>query len=121
MPPTDLFPASLTGVARNPLLYWRSSATATSYRVEVSSNRIFSVVNLDSTIADTLVQLPLLAANTRYYWRVRASNEFGTSEPTTLVNFDTGDQVVRVETSVDVPSVTRFWRTTLIRSTRPRC
>lgn len=69
-----------TGVATSPTLSWNPSATATSYRVEVSPNVAFTVLDfVDSAVTGTSRQVgPLLNCVTRY-WRVRARNATGTS------------------------------------------
>lgn len=102
--PSTLSPVGTTGEQRNPILIWNSSKLATSYHIQVSTNRAFSSAVVDTTITDTLYQIDSLAANTTYYWHVSAINETGTSEYSTLVNFKTGDQIVSVKESEKVPT-----------------
>ncbi len=102
-PPVLVSPVSTSGVPRNPRLTWRSSESALSYRVQVSTTFNMSTTVLDSSSADTTFQVGLLAANTRHYWRVSASNDSGTSAYTTTAWFITGDQVVAVEQSPAIP------------------
>lgn len=102
-PPTLVSPVGTSGVPRNPLLVWRFAATTISYRFQVATNLGFSSIVVDSTIADTLCRLNPLAANTRYYWRVSASNDSGTSVNSATAFFITGDQIVDVEESAESP------------------
>jgi hypothetical protein len=63
----------------SPVLRWHASATATSYRLQVTADSTWSgglVVN-DSTIADTSAHVHGLFASTRYFWRVQAHNPAG--------------------------------------------
>jgi hypothetical protein len=59
---------------------------------------------MDSTVADTLLQLDSLAENTAFYWHVSASNEKGTSEYSVTAYFITGDQVVSVKEFGGIPT-----------------
>ncbi len=88
--PMLLTPADgATGVATNPSLRWNQSATATSYRVQLSLMSDFSTTVLDSTLADTSVAVTGLANSTVYYWRVNASNAGGTSPYSSIFDFTT--------------------------------
>ena len=66
-------------VPLSPQLVWQSTSGADSYRVEVSTDSDFSPLFFDqSGIGGTSLTLPeSLQSDTRYYWRVRASNEIG--------------------------------------------
>lgn len=92
--PVALSPNGAIGEQCNPLLRWRSSKIATSYRVQVSSLRSMTPVLMDSTVSDTLLQLPSLSANTRYFWRVSALNAYGSSAPSDVLFFVTGEQTL---------------------------
>ena len=63
LPPVLESPVGMTGVPRNPLLLWRSSASALSYRVQVATSTLFSTIVVDTTLADTLNLIAPLAAN----------------------------------------------------------
>lgn len=61
-------------------LKWRSSLYAESYHLQIAYDTFFtSIVVDDSLLLDTLVTVRLPQANIRYYWRVRALNNEGTS------------------------------------------
>ena len=79
-PPTLSSPSNgATGVALNPTLSWNSSG-ATSYSLEISTDISFSsAVDCPSGISGTSYSLSGLGPNTTYYWRVNASNQYGTS------------------------------------------
>ncbi|UCE07583.1 MAG: T9SS type A sorting domain-containing protein, partial [bacterium] len=63
-----------------------------------------SCVVLDTTVTDTLLQMGLLDANKRYYWRVCAENEHGTSEYSVTAIFMTGDQTTTVDEYGGMPT-----------------
>lgn len=69
-----------TGVTTSPILSWDSSLTATLYRVQVSSDSLFSsLVADDSTVSVTFLHIGPLEYLTTYYWRASARNEGGSS------------------------------------------
>ena len=102
-PPVLVSPSGTTGEPRNPVLTWRSSASATSYRVQLSTDSFFSVIAVDSTVADTLLPVSPLAANTRYFWHVSALNDSGASSYSATTVFTTGDQIETVEERAEIP------------------
>jgi endo-1,4-beta-xylanase len=102
-PPTLLSPVTQIGIVRNPLLRWQSSASATSYHVQVSDNITFVGFVADTTVADTTLQLSPLAANTTYYWRVTAGNSYGSSDYSTTAGFVTSDLISGIATAGAVP------------------
>ena len=79
----------------NPTLIWAHSDSATSYNVQISSNRNFTALLIDSTVSDTSFHLSNLSENTIYYWRVNASNDYGTSDYSPFASFTT-------ETTTDI-------------------
>ena len=106
--PILIAPNGTTEDWRNPVLRWHPSDSATSYRVQVSSNSAFSAIAADTTVADTLLQLSPLAANTRFYWRVSATNQHGTSLYSAVANFTTGGLVSSVASSNESPTEFRL-------------
>jgi endo-1,4-beta-xylanase len=98
--PVLISPNGTTDELRNPLLKWRTSESAMSYRIQVAINRAFSSVVLDSTVTDTLLQVSPLAANTTYYWRASASNVHGTSAYSATASFTTGQTTAVEEFSI---------------------
>ena len=78
--PTLSTPANnATGVSSSVSLTWSSIVGATNYHLQVSTNSGFSLPMVldDSSVASSPRQLSGLAANTIYYWRVRAKNVSG--------------------------------------------
>jgi endo-1,4-beta-xylanase len=104
LPPTLVSPVTVNGTQRNPPLLWRSSAFATSYHVQVSDNSTFVGFAVDTTVADTLLPLSPLAANTRYYWRVSAVDSAGASDYSTMASFITGELISDVASTGTVPN-----------------
>jgi hypothetical protein len=100
-------PIAAVGVPRNPILVWYSSNSATSYHIQVSANSVFPSTIVDTTVADTLLKLSPLAANTSFYWRLSASNEHGTSEYSITTSFTTGDQIVTIN---ELTGITREFK-----------
>ena len=59
---------------------WSASATATSYRFDVSTNSSFSILPVDNVqTTDTSFPFTGLVSSTQYYVRIRAINASGTS------------------------------------------
>ncbi len=86
-------PADTTGAPRNPLVMWHSSIAASSYRLQLGTDDLFSTVVLDSTVSDTLLQLPALNADTKYYWHVATFNASDTGDYSVPAGFTTGDSI----------------------------
>jgi len=104
LPPTLVSPVMQSGIVRNPSLVWQSSAAATSYHVQVSNSSAFSAVLIDTTVADTTVQLLPLDAGTRYFWRVSGLNQYGASDYSTVAWFVTGNLISGVEATQRIPT-----------------
>jgi len=79
--PSPIAPADgATGVSLVPTLSWSEMPGASTYGVQVASDRNFrtliaEVLNLERPS----FQPPILASNSSYYWRVNASDSAGTS------------------------------------------
>ncbi len=77
-------------VSISPTLTWNASATATSYTLQVSADSLFaSTIYNQSGLTSTTQQLSGLNNVTKYYWRVRATNSYGTSGWSLVWNFST--------------------------------
>jgi hypothetical protein len=83
-----------TNQALNPALTWNTANRAASYTLQVSTASNFSntVVN-QSGITSTNKTMNGLANNTKYYWRVMATNAGGTSNWSNTWNFTTKSNV----------------------------
>ncbi|MEA2723662.1 MAG: hypothetical protein QOH59_1433 [Gemmatimonadales bacterium] len=69
-----------TGIAVPAKLSWRTATGAESYRIQLSRSLDFASLVLNrSGVRATSTLVSGLAANTVYYWRVRATNALGTS------------------------------------------
>lgn len=72
------------------VLVWKASERGESYKVQVSTESDFSVLVADSSgITDLFYEIDGLEGLTTYHWRVRASNESGNSEWSTIWHFTT--------------------------------
>jgi len=87
-------PVGTTGEPRNPILQWNVSISAKLYHVQVAADSSFSSTVVDTSVADTLLQLKTLAANTKYYWHIYAGNAGDTGVYSPTANFTTGTQII---------------------------
>lgn len=79
-----------TNVSLPPMLIWNASATATSYGLQVStSNQFTTTVYENNSIQGTSQEIVGLNNSTTYYWRVNATNSYGTSSYSSVWNFTT--------------------------------
>ena len=69
-----------TGISTSPLLTWNISSGATSYTLQVSNNSSFSsFVYNQNGLTTTNAIVTGLSYSTAYFWRVNATNSYGTS------------------------------------------
>lgn len=89
--PTLSTPANnATGINTNPALTWNASSGATGYTLQVSISSSFgSFVYNQSGLTGTSQSIGLGAGLT-YYWRVNATNIYGTSTWSSIWSFTTG-------------------------------
>ncbi|MDD4857775.1 MAG: S8 family serine peptidase [Candidatus Krumholzibacteria bacterium] len=89
--PTLISPTNgATSVSRTPTLSWAASTGATSYSYQVSTSSSFSTIARSGTTTSTSVTISSsLSKNTTYYWRVNATNTYGTSAWSSVWNFKT--------------------------------
>ncbi|MCX7984489.1 MAG: endo-1,4-beta-xylanase [Bacteroidetes bacterium] len=82
-----------TNVDINPKLIWKSSESAKAYRVQISTFSHFppGSIFIDTIVVDTVLSLLPLTPSTTYYWRVRAQNDSGESEYSSVYGFTTGN------------------------------
>jgi endo-1,4-beta-xylanase len=102
-PPLLISPINQLGIVRNPLLAWQTSATATSYHVQISDNVVFVGTVVDTTVVDTTFRPSALAAKSTYYWRVSGVNQYGASDYSAS-GFVTGDLISTIEGHNGAPS-----------------
>ncbi|MFH1226379.1 MAG: DUF2341 domain-containing protein [Planctomycetota bacterium] len=77
-PPTLDSPADgSTGLTITPELKWNPSSTATSYRIRVATDLIFTNIIIDQPGIAVTSHTPTLAYATNYFWQVKASNAGG--------------------------------------------
>ena len=67
-----------TGISTHPTLVWAQVAGASSYQVQLSSDRQFRTIVLEMTdVRETSVGLSSLTPKSDYYWRVRGADSTG--------------------------------------------
>ncbi len=92
--PTLLTPVNnASNVSLTPFFDWDSASPAIYYRLQVSADSTFSTVfavNITGlTFSSYTLVSPPLQSNTRYYWRVNATNFAGTSPWSSVFRFTT--------------------------------
>jgi uncharacterized protein (TIGR02145 family) len=80
-PPALLVPANgSTGTTTSPILSWNASNHTTSYTLQVSTNNSFTSFVYNQSVGSNInQQINGLNNLTTYYWRVSATNNYGTS------------------------------------------
>jgi GH18 family chitinase len=71
-------------------LTWHKAAYASNYTVQVATDVNFTniIVN-SSSITDTTKSISFLANNTKYYWRVQGTNQYGSGTQSSTNSFTT--------------------------------
>jgi hypothetical protein len=91
--PNLIYPENNTGnIPVDTILYWNRSQSAQTYRLMLARAADFapSSIVLDvSGISDTTYQVNGLLLNTFYFWRIKATNQYGTSNWSTAFRFKT--------------------------------
>jgi len=78
-----------TRVSIRPLLRWESKA-AFGYQIQLSEDETFTNIEIDTLVSDlNTLQVELNKGQTRYYMRVRASNNINSSEWSENISFTT--------------------------------
>lgn len=85
-----------TGVSVNPTLNWISSTGATSYHIQISTNSGFTSLFYNQDVSNTTQQVSGLENGATYYWRINASNTYGTSPYSGTWSFTTIELPVAV-------------------------
>lgn len=92
-PPPAPVATSATSIGQNSFVAnWDAAATATSYRLDVSTVNTFAsfVTGYNNlTVNSTSQTVSGLAANALYYYRIRAYNSYGTSSSSNVISANT--------------------------------
>jgi hypothetical protein len=122
IPPSPILASPANNAVDQPMsitFRWNRAAGADTYRLQIATVSNFSSTFTDqSALTDTSLQVDGFDAERTYYWRVRATNEFGDSEWSQVRSFTTQSGVpvapvlVTPENgSTDVStSVTAIWQ-----------
>jgi len=105
-PTTPVLSSPSNGSTNIPLstyLYWNASLGATSYRVQLCNSTAFVFVT-DTTTSYTARAISGLSTTTTYYWRVNASNAYGTSLWSVVDSFTTVPGIPSVPVLVYPPN-----------------
>lgn len=91
--PNLLIPVNnASNVSLTPFFDWDSTSPATFYRLQVSSDSTFEIADVDVTgitVSYYQITSPPIQSNTRYYWRVSATNAAGTGPWSIVFRFTT--------------------------------
>lgn len=90
--PTLVSPANgSTNVSTTPTMVWNASSGATRYKIQISTVANFLVITDSATVNGTQYVVPngKLQAGYTYFWRVNASNSYGTSPWSSVWSFST--------------------------------
>jgi len=92
-PPSPILITPSNGATNLPtsiLLNWNASSSATSYTLQVSTyNSFSSYIFNQSGLTNTSQQIIGMSNSTQYYWRVNATNSYGTSSWSNTFSFST--------------------------------
>jgi hypothetical protein len=93
-----------TWVALTPTLYWEAITGVTNYKVQVSQNQNFTTLTDSAIVNNNQYQIPYgkLINNVKYYWRVNATNSYGTGPWSEVWNFTTRPTGIN-NISADIP------------------
>jgi CSLREA domain-containing protein len=98
LPPTSIAPgtvvpgAAVNVLTRRPIFTWNPVAGATGYTVEVSTTPAFSTKAINATTpATSYTHTADIAANTIFFWRVKANGTNGPSAYSQLRTFTSGN------------------------------
>lgn len=92
-PPVLLSPPNgSVNINTTPTLTWNSSPSATQYKILILTNSNFSLIIDSATISSNYYNVPngKLQLGYTYYWKVNASNPYGTSDWSNIWSFSTG-------------------------------
>lgn len=91
--PVLMSPANLASDLDTLVIFeWEASSFATSYVIELSEADDFASITRSETLAETSVSIGGLGFEMVWYWRVRAVNEKGESDNSTVRSFTTREQ-----------------------------
>ncbi|MCX6173329.1 MAG: hypothetical protein NTZ27_01050 [Ignavibacteriales bacterium] len=80
---------SAINISLNPTCSWNASAGAANYNLLVSTENIFSNIVFTGETATTSLQVTGLNNSITYYWKVKAINNYGSSNWSSIWSFTT--------------------------------
>ncbi len=90
-------------VTTTPTLTWGTSASASTYQIQVSTSSSFQSTVIDASLTTTSFTVSSsLNGATTYFWRVRASNSCGLGAWSSVFSFATGCSQTTASTNVPV-------------------
>lgn len=92
-----------TDVPTSASFSWDEAVLGQNYEFQLASDAEFEALVSSRTTSDTATEVNSLDTETRYYWRVRASNSAGAGLWSSVFSFET-TTVVSTEQETDLPS-----------------
>lgn len=101
------------GVSLTPTLYWNVLQGISNYTVQISDNTEFSSLIDSANLTNCYYQIPFgkLHIGNKYYWRVNATNSYGSGPWSSVWNFttwSTGVKMINEEIPKDYKLYTNF-------------
>lgn len=88
-------------ILTSPTLSWNVLSNAVSYHIQVSLDQAFNLITYENnSVYSNSIYLNNLSENTLYYWRICASNNYGTSDWSLIWNFETGNQTFIINSDI---------------------
>ncbi len=77
-------------------LFWGTKGIVANYQLEVATDSLFSSLIVDDTLSTTSYELSGLDNDTKYFWRIKATNSSGESDWSDTYNFLTASPFITV-------------------------
>ena len=78
-----------SNISQTPYFLWDSNTYVNHFRLQITSDSLFNSIVFDTLLANTpyTLRTGILNLNTKYFWRVNATNSKGTSSWSTIFKF----------------------------------
>jgi len=99
---------NVTGVSTQLNLSWNPVTDVSSYTIEIATNESFTANLISNVVTTNSFNTPELEGITRYFWRVKSTNDCGDSSYSSIRNFKTAsincDTYNSTENNINIPS-----------------
>lgn len=101
--PSLLLPTDISEIVKPYNLEWETDSNSLEYIVQISKSSDFSSITEEALVETNLFSPENLEIDTLYYWRVKAKNNCGESEFSTVFSFTTANESCDSFVSTDTP------------------